>query len=111
MQRQSPVCFQQERYWRRKLSYRRMPSYHLSSVDGLLVVLFQNCSELTVKTVAVVTAEPQTRLLLWTAHLPLLLVKVKPVPDVVAVNVAQVPMYHVPPLMMQPLLVLPPSAT
>ena len=35
----------------------------------------------------------------------------KPVPDAVAVNVAQVPpIYHVPPLMMQPLFA-PPSVT
>ena len=45
------------------------------------------------------------------AHFPLLEVRVKPVPDAVAVNVAQVPpTYHVPPLMMQPLFA-PPSVT
>lgn len=55
------------------------------------------------KTVPVVIPEPQVRLLLWTAHSPLLDVSVKPVPDAVAVKPAHVPpMYHVPPLMMQP---------
>ena len=45
------------------------------------------------------------------AHFPLLEVRVKPVPDAVAVNVAQVPpIYHVPPLMIQPLFA-PPSVT
>lgn len=63
------------------------------------------------KTVAVVTVEAQMRLLLCIAHLPLLVERVKPEPDTVAVNVAQVPMYQVPPLIMQPLLVLPPSVT
>lgn len=50
------------------------------------------------------TEEAQTRSVFWTAHLPLLEVRVKPVPDAAAVKVAQVPpMYHVPALMMQPL--------
>jgi len=64
-----------------------------------------------VKTVAVVTVEEQTRLLLCTAHLPLLELRVKPVPEGVAVKVAHVPpMYQVPPLMIQPS-VLPPYVT
>ena len=49
------------------------------------------------------TEEAQRRLVLWTAQGPLLDFRVKPLPDAVAVKVAQVPpMYHVPPLMMQP---------
>lgn len=49
------------------------------------------------------TDEAQMRSLLWIAHLPLLEDRVKPVPEGVAVNVAHVPpIYHVPPLMIQP---------
>ena len=66
---------------------------------------------LLVNTVAVVTLVPHTRLLLCTAHLPLLLVKVKPDPEAAAVKVAQVPVvYHVPALMIQPT-PLPPVVT
>ena len=64
-----------------------------------------------VKTVAVVTLEAQTRLLLCTAHFPLLDVNVNPLPEAVAVKPAHVPpMYHVPPLIIQPLL-FPPDVT
>lgn len=50
------------------------------------------------------TVEAHTKFVFWIAHKPLLDVSVKPVPDAVAVKEAQVPpMYHVPPLMMQPL--------
>lgn len=63
------------------------------------------------KTVAGETEEPQTRSAVCTAQLPLLEVRVKPLPDGVAVKVAQVPaMYHVPALMMQPFAV-PPEVT
>jgi len=56
-------------------------------------------------TPALVTELPHTRLLLCTAHFPLLDVSVKPLPEAAAVNVAHVPpMYQVPAEMMQPLL-------
>ena len=64
-----------------------------------------------VKTVPVVTEDAQTRLVFWIVQRPLLDVRVKPLPDGVAVKVAQVPpMYHVPALMMQPFAV-PPELT
>lgn len=50
----------------------------------------------TVKTDAVVTELLQASPLLLIAHLPLELVRVKPLPDVVAVNVAHVWVLHVP---------------
>lgn len=54
-------------------------------------------------TVAVLTADPHTRSLFWTAHFPLDDVRVKPDPEAAAVKVAQVPVvYHLPALMMQP---------
>lgn len=60
---------------------------------------------------AVETEEAQTRSAFWTAHRPLLEVRVKPLPEAVAVKVAHVPpMYHVPALMMQPF-ACPPEVT
>ena len=54
-------------------------------------------------TVAELTLEPQLRAPETMAHLPLLLVRVKPEPEGVAVKVAHVPVvYQVPALMMQP---------
>lgn len=62
-------------------------------------------------TVALVMLAPQLSLPEMTPHLPLLLVRVKPDPDAVAVNVAHVPVvYQVPPLMIQPFAV-PPEVT
>ena len=61
-----------------------------------------------VNVVAVETLDPQTSAPETTPHLPLLDASVKPDSDVVAVNVAQVPVvYHVPAEMMQPVLELP----
>ena len=55
------------------------------------------------KTVPAVIELAHTRWLFCTAQRPLLDVRVKPVPEAVAVKPAHVPVvYHVPPLMMQP---------
>jgi hypothetical protein len=61
-----------------------------------------------VNTVAVVTVVPQVNAPDTTPHLPLEEVRVNPLPDVAAVNEAQVPVvYHVPAEMRQPVFVVP----